>query len=177
MDSKHLVKSSFIALAFLCLPLSLEAKDYPGQAIQGYFGFAAGNPSFALGQMIFERVGKIVGGKIVPSAMPGAGGVKAVRYVLSKPADGYTLYNARVADQVMAVLTRPDIGYSYQDFDPICKAATVPFTIVVPKSSPWENLEQFVAHARENPGMKYACLPDWSVPHALMAAFLAVHPT
>ena len=73
---------------------------------------------------------------------------------------------------IFVVVNRPDIGYSYKDFEPLGGVAIMPFTLVVRKDQPWKTLEEFVQYARKNPGIKYNSAGELSVPHAVMATFL-----
>jgi tripartite-type tricarboxylate transporter receptor subunit TctC len=169
---KHFFMIAFLLVLTVSFCTSSFAKDYPTRPIQYIFPWKAGIPMYVLGQMLCERMGKILGEKVLISAMPGGSGAKATKHVLSKPADGYTILDAWVAPLIFVVVNRPDIGYTYQDFDHLGGLATMPFTLVVRKDSPWQNLKEFVDYAQKNPGMTYNSAGEVSVPHAVMATFL-----
>ena len=160
-----------IILVALTFPAISMAKTYPSRSIQMISLVKAGAPAYAFSQIITSRMGKILGKKIVITALPGAGGVKAARAVLSKPANGYTLFDGWVAATVISVLERPDAGYTYKDFLPLGKVNHLPLTLIVRADAPWQTLPEFVAYARKNPGMVYSCASDRSIPHALFATF------
>lgn len=163
----------FLALTFALGSISVAKEPrYPTRRIQYIFPWKAGIPMYVLGQMLCERMGKILGEKVLISAMPGGSGAKATKHVLSKPADGYTLFDAWVAPLIFVVVNRPDIGYTYKDFEPLGGLAATPFTLVVRKDQPWKTLEEFVQYARKNPGVTYNSAGEVSVPHAVMATFL-----
>ncbi|MFH1756952.1 MAG: tripartite tricarboxylate transporter substrate binding protein [Pseudomonadota bacterium] len=161
-----LVLYSLFAWAF---PASAK---YPTKPIMYLVPWGPENESVVVGRIICEEMSKILKQKITVTAMPGGSGAKAFHHVLSQPADGYTLLDGWVAPLIFVVLNRPDIGYSYKDFVPIGHISFMPFTLVVRKDSPWKTLDEFVKHARANPGMKYNATGAVSVPHAVMATFL-----
>lgn len=161
-----------IAAVLIGLPCASLAKEYPKRPIQIIFPWQAGIPHFVKVQMIADRMEKIIGGQILVNAMPGGGGVKALKHVLSKKSDGYMILDAWVANLVFATLSRENMGYSYEDFEMIGKHSIIPYTIVVRKDQPWKTLGEFEKYARENPGMKYNCTGEWSVAHGVLANFL-----
>lgn len=157
--------------AVIFLVLSSQAwAAYPNRTIQLITQVPAGNPAYALSQVLAEKMGKILGQKIVVNAQPGASGVKAARYVLSKPADGYTIFDAWVAGTVIAVISRPNAGYTYKSFTPLGRVNLNPITLVVRGDSPVRNPTDFLEWARNNPGLSYACAGDRSIPHGLIAS-------
>jgi len=163
----------FLALTFTSVSIGVAKEEaFPTRRIQYIFPWKAGIPMYVLGQMICERLSNVLGKKVTIAAMPGGSGAKSHHHVLSKPADGYTLLDAWVAPLIFVVVNRPDIGYTYKDFEPLGGVTIMPFTLVVRKDQPWETLEEFVQHARKHPGLTYNSAGELSVPHAVMAAFL-----
>jgi len=162
---------SIIILFIPGLVFSAGAK-YPSKPIMWLVPWGPENESVTMGRIIGDELGKVLGVEITVNAMPGGSGAKALKHVLSQPADGYLVLDAWVAPLIFVPLNQPDIGYSYKDFIPIGHTTFMPFTLVVRKDSPWGNLEEFVQYARKNPGMKYNATGAVSVPHAVMATFL-----
>ena len=178
-------KSSVLFFLILVLLLPLTAvfaggKDeeaagkYPNRPIQWIVPWGEDNESVAMGRIIADAMGEILGVNIVVSAMPGGSGSKALHHVLAQPADGYILLDGWVAPLIFVVLNRPDIGYTHDDFEPIGHIAFMPFTLVVREDDArLETLDKFVEYGRANPGaMTYNATGAISVPHAVMATFL-----
>ena len=175
MKSVKILKITVILAFILLLVAGLYTPGfakYPTRPIMWLCPWGPDNESVTMGRMIAEEMSKILGEKIIVNAMPGGSGAKALKHVLSQPADGYLLLDAWVAPLVFVVLNRPDIGYTYSDFEPIGHISFMPFTLMVRKDSPWKNLDEFVKHARANPGLSYSATGAVSVPHAVMATFL-----
>lgn len=148
------------------------AGAYPTRPVMYLVPWGPENESVAMGRIISDEMSRILGEKITVNAMPGGSGAKAFKHVLSQPSNGYLLLDAWVAPLIFVVLNRPDIGYTHEDFEPIGHISFMPFTLVVRKDSPWRTLDEFVQHARANPGLKYNATGAVSVPHAVMATFL-----
>lgn len=174
MEGKRFPKKVLILVISFLLTFSLFSlalAKYPEKPIMYLVPWGPENESVTLGRIISEEMSKLLGQKITVNAMPGGSGAKALKHVLSKPADGYLLIDAWVAPLIFAVLNRPDLGYTYRDFEPIGHTSFMPFTLVVRKDSPWKTLDDFVQHARKNT-LKYNATGAISVPHAVMATFL-----
>ncbi len=175
MKSVKILRITVILAFILLLVAGLYTPGfakYPTRPIMWLCPWGPENESVAMGRMVAEEMSKILGEKIIVNAMPGGSGAKALKHVLSQPADGYLLLDAWVAPLVFVVLNRPDIGYTYSDFEPIGHISFMPFTLMVRKDSPWKTLDAFVKHARANPGLSYSATGAVSVPHAVMATFL-----
>lgn len=145
--------------------------EYPKKPIMYLVPWGPENESVTMGRIISEEMRKTLGQKIIVNAMPGGSGAKALKHVLSKSADGYLLIDAWVAPLIFAVLNRPDLGYTFKDFEPIGHTSFMPFTLVVRKESPWKTLDDFVKDARKRT-LTYNATGAISVPHAVMATFL-----
>lgn len=150
------------------------ADKYPNRPIQWIVPWGEDNESVAMGRILADAMGEILGVNIVVSAMPGGSGSKALHHVLAQPADGYVLLDGWVAPLIFVVLNRPDIGYTHDDFEAIGHIAFMPFTLVVREDDArFETLDKFVEYGRANPrAMNYNATGAISVPHAVMATFL-----
>lgn len=150
-----------------------DGTDFPTRSIRYIVPWAADNESVAMARIIAAEMSEIVGVNIVVQAMPGGSGTVGLHHVLQEPADGYTMLDAWVAPLIFAVLNRPDIGYTYEDFVPIGHTTYMPFSLAVRADDErFGTLEEFVEFGRQNPGLSYNATGAISVPHASMATFL-----
>jgi tripartite-type tricarboxylate transporter receptor subunit TctC len=96
----------------------------------------------------------------------GACGRIALDALAHAPADGYTMLFAPGAPAISGLLYA---GLSYDpvaDFAPVSLVGTYPSLLVVPNSSPFAKLEDFIAYAKANPGkISWASPGIGSVPH------------
>lgn len=148
-------------------------REFPDRPIQYIVPWGPDNESVAMARVIAAEMSEILGVDIVVQAMPGGSGTVGLNHVLQQPADGYTMLDAWVAPLIFAVLNRPDLGYTYEDFAPIGHTTFMPFSLVVRADDDrFRTFDEFVEYGQANPGMRYNATGAISVPHAAMATFL-----
>lgn len=144
-----------VALNVLSLAQSCYADDaagYPTKPITIVYPYASGSASDALTRQIAEVISKGLGQPVIVDPKPGAGGSTALELVTRAPADGYTLVLS--ASGTMAV--NPHIyNLKYkpvEDLASITILTEIPFTVVTNTSFTAQNLKEFIAWAKANPG-------------------------
>ena len=80
----------------------------------------------------------------------GGGAVGFSELYRSKP-DGYTISNV-VVPNIVVTAKKGDVGYKADEFSYIGMTAQAVGALMVPKNSKFKTLEEFVAHAKANPG-------------------------
>jgi len=80
--------------------------------------------------------------------MTGGAGVKASTYVLSQPADGYTIYNFSPEQLINTIFGREN----YKDFVPLCNVQQDESMFYVRPESPFKTIQDVIKFAKENPG-------------------------
>lgn len=142
------------ALGLLSLALGARANDatsYPAKPITIVYPYASGSASDALARQIGDVI-SVAGSTRDCDPKPGAGGSTALELVTRAPADGYTLVLS--ASGTMAV--NPHIyNLKYkpvEDLASITILTEIPFTVVTNNSFPAQNLKEFIAYAKANPG-------------------------
>jgi len=92
------------------------------------------------------------GRTVVAENRPGAGGVIATQFVAKAPADGNTLMLAAPSHVTNSGMME-NVPYDpIKDFTPIAKLLTFGSVLVIHPSIPAQDLRQFLAHAKANPG-------------------------
>lgn len=166
--------NAFLALVACLGAVSAQAQtSWPQKPIRIVVPFAPGGNTDSIARVIAERFTQILGQAVVVDNKVGAGGTIAAEFVAKAPADGYTLMMA--AMPVMAVL--PVINKTnfdpLRDFVPISNVGSNPFVMGIHKSVPANNLPEFVAYMRKNPGkFNYASGGSGSVSHLSAALFV-----
>ncbi|MEY4490506.1 MAG: hypothetical protein RLY41_312 [Pseudomonadota bacterium] len=166
--------NAVLALVGCACFLSAQAQPaWPQKPIRIVVPFAPGGNTDSIARVIAERFTQSLGQPVVVDNKVGAGGAIAAEFVAKAPADGYTLMMA--AMPVMAVL--PVVGKTnfdpLKDFVPISNVGSNPFVMGVHKSVPANNLSEFVAYMRKNPGkFNYASGGSASVSHLSAALFV-----
>lgn len=127
------------------------AAGYPRKPLKIAIGFAPGGSTDAPMRVLGEQVARILGQPVVIENKPGAGGVLGVQGIISAPADGYTLAIAPAGiyrlPYTQNIRWSPDTDLTY-----IIGLTGYAFGIVVPASSPFKTLQDFVAYAKVHPG-------------------------
>ena len=83
----------WLALALITvagLGAAFAADPYPSKTIRLVVGFAAGGPTDIPARFIADKLGDVLGRRVVVENKTGAGGMLATRDVLSQEADGHT---------------------------------------------------------------------------------------
>lgn len=133
-------------------------------------GGGAGN----IAQMLSEPLAARLGMPVVADYRPGAGGLIATQHVMAQPPNGQTLYLSS-SMLVKAPALEPEVQkYNpLTDLTPIARLTENTYTMVVRKDFPANDLDEFIAHCRANPGkVSIATVGRGSNSH-LSAAFLA----
>jgi tripartite-type tricarboxylate transporter receptor subunit TctC len=160
------------ALLFLSASAAL-AQAWPQKLVKIVVPFAAGGNTDGIARVIAERLTAVLGQQVLVENRAGANGAIAAEFVARAAPDGYTLLMA--AMPLVAVL--PAVArQSYdpvKDFVAISNVGSNPFVLGVHKSVPANNVREFVAYVRANPGKtNYASGGSGSVSHLSAALFV-----
>jgi tripartite-type tricarboxylate transporter receptor subunit TctC len=132
-------------------PASAQS-DYPSRPIRLVIGFAAGGGNDIFGRLVADKASQILGQSVIVENKPGAGGRLAPEYVLSQPADGYTLFLGPSGAMAIAAAIYSDLKYSpTKDFIPLAMIANFPLIMVIGADNPSKNLKDFIAWTKEHP--------------------------
>ena len=145
------------------------ASDYPNRQIEVVIPLAAGGGTDQAFAPFKEKVQKILGQPIVISYKPGAGAAIGAAYVAKAKPDGYTLLFGNAG----ALLTTPlaqNVGYTMNDFVPICCLTNNPSIFLVKDDSPYKTFVDWMAAAKSK-RMTYATPGHMSPPHLVMGYF------
>src|SRR5437879_13531533 len=98
----------------------------------------------------------------------------AIEYVVKSPADGYTLMICAGGNLVIKPFLEHSLPFDpLVDLVPVFNVAEAPHILVVPGSIPAQDLAEFIAYARANPGTVYYGSAGAGSPPHLAAAQLA----
>ena len=136
----------------LAAPL-VFAQAYPNKTLKFVVPFPAGSATDVVGRVLAEAMGKEFGQTIVVDNKAGAQGTIGANEVKGAAADGYTLLVTTSTTQAAVTSLLKKIPYDpVKDFTPIGKVATTPFVLVVTEKMPVNNLKDFIAYVKANPG-------------------------
>jgi len=141
------------AAAALVAPLSASAQAYPTKPVRMVVPFPPGGSLDIAGRLIAQKLSEAWGQSVVVENKPGAGGNIGADLVAKSPPDGYTiLLGALSTHAVNPSLYRTMPYDAAKDFAPITLIAVTPNVLVVNAASPVNNVKEFIAYAKANPG-------------------------
>lgn len=144
------------ALLALVLMASVQAQaqgsDYPNRIVRIVVGFAAGGGNDVFARIVAPKLQEILGQSVVIENKPGAGSRLACEYVITQPADGYTLLIAPSGAMSVAAAVYPQLPYHpTKSFVPLAMIANYPLILVVSKNHPAKTVQELAAWAKANP--------------------------
>ena len=152
--SMSIRKSLFVAVAALSVSsASAQAQDFPTRPITLVIPFAPGGSTSIVGRGVAEKMGALLGEKIIIDNRPGAGGTVGTRAVAKSEPDGYTLLLGYTGTLAIGPSLYKNVGYDpRKDFAPIGMIGNAPNSLVVHPSFPAKTLAELIAYAKANPG-------------------------
>jgi tripartite-type tricarboxylate transporter receptor subunit TctC len=149
------------------------AQAYPNKPITLLVPFPPGGPTDLVARVLAKKMSEQMGQSIVIDNKPGANGNIAAVAAAKAPADGYTvLYNT--SSITLSPALYKNLAYDVQrDLAPVALTAVVPLALVVNPGVPVNNVREFIAYAKANPGkLSYGSAGNGNVTH--LAAFQLV---
>lgn len=140
------------AAALPAISRMARAQAYPARPITMVVPYAAGGAIDTIGRILAEAMRGPIGQPVIIENVAGASGTIGVGRVARAAPDGYTFVIGNWATHVLngAMFT---LQYDPQkDFAPISLVSNNPLIIVAKKALPANNLEEFVAWLKANPG-------------------------
>ncbi|MCC6778311.1 MAG: tripartite tricarboxylate transporter substrate binding protein [Hyphomicrobiales bacterium] len=148
-----------LALAY-CAPTQASAAEdtYPTRPIRLVVGFGAGGPTDIPARFVADKLGDILGQRVVVENKPAAAGMIATRDVLSQPRDGYTLLLCTHFESINTAVYK-NVQFKLSDLAPISLIAKYYYGLALANAIPADDLEAFVRYAKARPGeVSYATI-------------------
>ena len=132
--------------------LAQGAQAFPNKTIRVIVPYTPGGTTDIMARAIGQKLSEAWGQPVIIDNRPGASGWLGLAAVAKSPADGYTLgltiSNAVYAKSLYTKLPA-DID---TDFEPVSMLSQSAIGVAVNANFPANTLEEFIAHARKNPG-------------------------
>lgn len=152
---KQLIRIAAAACAvFTAFPVL--ADTYPSRSITLIVPYGAGGAADVSARVLVGPASEKLGQPVVAVNKTGAAGVIGSSYVVSSPADGYTMLSARVGCQMGVPAMNKTIPYKWDDFTFIGLTETNPFVLVVPGNSKLKSFKDFEAKVKAGEELTYA---------------------
>jgi hypothetical protein len=161
MQLNHQVKK-WMPLLFRCIiciagAISLNmpamAQSYPNKPIKIIVPATAGGGADFIARTLSVQLGEYLGETIVIENKSGASGTIAAEYVSKSPPNGYLVLMAQSTSMVIAPHLYKSLNYdTIKDLLPVTQVAQMPFVLAVTSKLPVNNIKEFIAYAKANPG-------------------------
>ena len=125
--------------------------SYPNKPIRLVVGFAAGGPTDIPARFIADKLGDLLGQKVVVENKTGAGGMIATRDVLAQPRDGYNLLLCTHFEAINAAVYR-NPQFTLDDLAPISLVSKYFYGFAVTNALNTPDWDSFLRYAKANPG-------------------------
>lgn len=156
----------FIVVSLIGLSTKAIALDYPTRPVQVIVPLAAGGPGDILMRVVAERMGEILGQRVIIENRPGAGSNVGFGAAARAPADGYTLLLGLAPFTINPSLFKTVPYDPIKDFVPISRIASFPLVIVGHPSIPARTLPELISYIKSKPGeLNYGSSGLGSTPH------------
>ena len=138
------------------LPQPAAAQDYPTRPITMIVPFPAGGPTDTFARIMAGRMGEALHQPMVIENVGGANGTIGVGRVARALPDGYTLGIGQWSTNVVNGAVY-DLSYDLlKDFAPVARLVSGPQLLVANKNLPANDLAEFIAWLKKNPGKALA---------------------
>lgn len=153
-----------VALAALAFAGGAVAQAFPERPIRMVVPFPAGGGADFVARLFGDKLGAVLGQRVVIDNKPGASGNIGAESVARGPADGYTLLMANEFLSTNPLMFRSIAYDSLRDFVPIAKVASTAAAIAVHPSVPATTMQELIALGQKKP-LSYASPGVGTGPH------------
>ncbi|WP_151639330.1 Bug family tripartite tricarboxylate transporter substrate binding protein [Noviherbaspirillum aerium] len=167
---KKLLSVLLIGLSFSA---TASAAGYPEKPITAVVPFPAGGSTDSIARAIGPKMNQALGQPIVVENKPGATGAIGAGLVKNAAPDGYTFLVASIGVYAVNPFLQKKLAYDpAKDFDLLTVAVRAPNVLVATPNFPANNLQEFIAYLKKNPGkVTFASSGSGSSDHLTTALF------
>jgi tripartite-type tricarboxylate transporter receptor subunit TctC len=162
-----------LALVLTMFVTAAAAQSYPARGIRLIVDTSPGGLTDLLARLTAEALTVQVGQTVVVENKPGASGNVAADLLIRSPADGYTLMIAAAGNLAVKPFLERSVPFDPMvDIVPVINVADAAHILVVAGNMEAQNLAQFIAYAKANPGkVYYGSAGIGSPPHLSLELF------
>jgi tripartite-type tricarboxylate transporter receptor subunit TctC len=129
------------------------AQNWPAKTVRVIVPFSPGGTADTLGRLVSQKLGETLKESFIVENRGGAGGVIGSDLVAKAAPDGYTLVVSGVASHCIAPALSKSFPFDpLRDFTHIALFGGPPGVLVVNPGLPVQDLKQFIAYAKKDPG-------------------------
>jgi tripartite-type tricarboxylate transporter receptor subunit TctC len=134
------------------LAFGTAAQPYPSKPVKVLIPYGPGSGIDVVIRALNESLSKNLGVTFISENRPGAAGTIAAAYVLSQPADGYTLLSDSSSHTIVPSLMAHIPFDTARDFHGVTTLIENPLVLVAARSKGYNSLADLIAAAKAKPG-------------------------
>jgi tripartite-type tricarboxylate transporter receptor subunit TctC len=139
------------AIGIAMISVAVHAQDYPNKAVKIVVTLPAGGATDAVARLIGSFLDKTWKQPVIVENRPGGGQIIGGEFVKNSPPDGYTVALFAHSLTYEDLLTKTTFN-PMTDLTPMALIAGSGYVLTVPAAFPANNLKEFVAYSKANPG-------------------------
>src|SRR5262245_47561016 len=142
-----------LLLIAACFCAMAHAQPYPNRPIKFVVPFPPGGNLDFVARSLQPKMQEVLGQPVLIDNKGGAAGMIGLEYASKQPGDGYTIVLGNTGTVAINVSIYPKIPYDpITDFVAIGITTTNALMATIAANVPANNLQEFVAYAKKNPG-------------------------
>ena len=146
-------RTALAGLGALAAPSLVRAQEFPSKPVKIVVPAAPGGALDIISRLIAQRASEIVKQQFFIENKPGANWIIGMDYVAKAPPDGYTLLFIASSGITVNPHVFPNMPLDpVKDLAPITISTNTDFVLLANPSLPAQNLREFIAHLKANPG-------------------------
>ena len=147
------MKTICAALLALCIAVVAHAAEpYPNKIIRMVVPYSAGGTGDQIGRLVGDKMGEILGQRVLIDNKPGAGGNLGAEATVRAAPDGYTVVMAATSLASNPAIQKKMSFDPLKDLLPVSLCCGVPMVVVVNPALPVKNMAELIAYAKAQPG-------------------------
>lgn len=127
-----------------------QEKHFPSKAIKIVVPYSAGGGTDSVARALAHSAKKYFEEPIVIVNITGHGGAVGIASGANAEPDGYTV--TMIPSEIVTLNNFGLTPFTYRDFKPIVQLNEDPGALIVKAKAPWNNVEDFIKYAKQNPG-------------------------
>lgn len=130
------------------------ASSYPNRPVRLVIAQTPGSSIDAMGRVLATKMSELLGEQFVVDNRTGAGGTIGAGIVAHAEPDGYTIFGAATASQVIGPhLYKSLVNYDpFRDLAPLSMFAVTQNILAVNPQTPFRSVKDLIGYAKSNPG-------------------------
>ncbi|MES2941515.1 MAG: tripartite tricarboxylate transporter substrate binding protein [Pseudomonadota bacterium] len=135
------------------VPGMAAAQNYPDKPVRLIVPWPAGGATDQVARILSQPLSQALGVGVIVDNRGGAGGNIGTQAFVREKADGYTIILATSSTNAAGPHLFAKQGFDpIRDFTPVVLLCSIPNVMVVPNKSPWKNIRDILAAAKQKPG-------------------------